>query len=158
MHRRTLFWVVAAAVALAAVMGLRSGDRGEIEKGLATVASAIGQGEAAARRAVESWADDRVRLDVAGDTEGLGRDELARRAAQYAREHGGVVINVTNVEVRVHDARSSVSGLLVISDSQLGDLHAEERPFAANLTHDGEWRIEDLTIGEARKHLPEARP
>jgi hypothetical protein len=157
-HRRTLFWVVAAAVVLAAAVGLRSGDVPEIEKGLASVAKGLGQGEAATRRAVESWADARVRLDLEGDTEQLGRDELARRAEAYAREHGRVVIDVANVEVRVRGAHASATGLLVISDSQLGDLHADQRPFSASLNHDGRWRIEQLSIGVARKHLPEARP
>jgi hypothetical protein len=157
-HRRTWVVVVVAAVVVAAVMRLRPGDQGEIEKGLATVAKGLGQGDAAARRAVESWADARVRLDVAGDTEELGRDELAGTAERYAREHRGVVIDVTNVDVLVRDARATASGVLVISESQLGDLHAEQRPFSATLSHDGGWRIETLTIGVARKHLPEARP
>jgi hypothetical protein len=157
-QRRILFWVIAAAVALAAVMSLRSGDQAQIEEALAGVARALGQGEAAARNAVESRAEAQVRLDLGADTEQLGRDELAGKAAAYALEHGGIVIDVTNVEVHVHDARASVSGLLVISDSQLGDLHAEQRPFSANLTRADRWRIEQLTVGVARKHLPEARP
>jgi hypothetical protein len=157
-QRRTLVVVVAAAVALAAAMGLRSGDQGQIERGLTGVAQALGQGEAAARKSVESWASARVRLDLDGDVQELGRDALARKAGQYAREHGGVVVDVRNVDVRVRDARASARGLLVISDSQLGDLHAEERPFSASLVRGGGWRIDDLTLGVARKHLPEARP
>jgi hypothetical protein len=157
-RRCSPFWVIVAAVALAAALGLRSSDEEQVEKGLVTVAKSMGQGQAAARQAVETWADARVRLELAGDVEELARGELVGRVEQYVREHGHVVIDVASLEVHVHDGRANASGMLMISDSQVGDLHAEQRPFSTSLSrHDG-WRVEALSIAVARKHIPEARP
>lgn len=90
--------------------------------------------------------------------EELSRPELAHQIADVTRRRGRLVVELQQPETRREDNRATVRTVALLSESQAGDLHAEEREVQVELKRSDRWRIHRVSVGAARKHLPEARP
>lgn len=146
---------LAAAAAIWSLFG--SDSARDIEQLLQQATRGASEGSIRREQLEELVAPTMV-LKVEERTRTLSLSELEGVLAEYVLEHGRRLHDLQGLEVTVDGSHAAANGILVISESQAGDLHAEERPFEAHLERTSGWRIHRLEVGAARKHIPEARP
>ena len=156
MRRWTLLGLLALAVAMLTWSLLGSAEIRAIERQLRRASVAVGQ-RTALRPRVDEFVAARLVLDVEGAIRTLSLREVEAAINQYVAR-GPRLHEIQDLEVVVESPNARATGTLVISESQAGDLHAEERPFEVWLVRSDRWRIDRLTLESARKHIPEARP
>jgi hypothetical protein len=120
--------------------------------------ASVAMGEPAARRpGAGEFVAARMALDVDGASRALNLQQVEAAIERYVAR-GPHLHQIQDLDLVVEPPDARATGLLGISESQVGDLHADERPFEVWLTRDEDWRITRLALQPAHKNLPEARP
>lgn len=150
-----------AALALAAAVGVwwwsaASSER-RVEAVLAAVANLSGGRADVGAVVGERFAETAV-VTIGAAPPLSGRAAIARAIAERLAR-GRVVVTLSALEVSVSRNRARATGRVGLSESQSGDLHADERRFVASLDHAGDaWRITGVEIAAETHEEPEARP
>ncbi len=154
-----------AAVVGVAMVGLPSEER-DIERVVARAVTAVQRGTAdeATYRArlahdlAPLLAEDfSARIGVAPTL--VGRDAIVGAVLEASRQRPRAVVTTRNLVVTVEGRQARATGSVAVSESQSGDLHADERRFEAALVEaNGAWRLSGVTVAARSNAEPEARP
>ena len=150
-------WLLGVAGAIA-WLALAPSEERAVRRQLERAAAVVARAPATASDGLGGLVTPDVHVEVDGMTQAASRTALGLNVARYVETHGERLCDLHGLDIDVSTGSAEVTGLLVISDSQAGDLHAEQRPFRARLVKAQQWLIQSLSIGRARKHIPEARP
>ncbi len=157
-----LSWLRTALLSVLVLLGLwwtlRPSSSDAVTDVARTLSAVLSLPKHEAETSLSAHVAERVSVSVAGIQRELTRAELVRSVGEYLTTNGPKQIALNNVDVHVTGTRARLEALVVASESQHGDLHAEERPIIAEFDLNGSWRLRALNLGAAAKHIPEARP
>ncbi|MCA9632981.1 MAG: hypothetical protein KC766_35260 [Myxococcales bacterium] len=167
MTRKRLLWLLGLGLSFATILLWRSPE-GRLESELAHAATQLSYARdespdaraARFRETCTKWLDDSSRISLDGAGVYTGHDATLRALTDLAAARPRAYFEIERVEVRIEgDARASAVGLINVSDSQVGDLHRDQRRLDISLfkTASG-WKIQMLRVGEADNTQPWERP
>ncbi|MGE0329028.1 MAG: hypothetical protein AB7K71_18345 [Polyangiaceae bacterium] len=165
MKRKRLLWLLAFGLLFAAVLLWKS-PQGRLESDLGQLANALsytsGEAEAARtsrfRAALTPWLDDSSQVHIAGGSY-AGVDANLHALQGLAESRPQTFFELERVEVTVKGERASAVGLLNVSETQVGDLHRDQRRIDLTLVKGNQgWKVQSLVIGEADNTQPWERP
>lgn len=152
-------WLIAAALVTGAVVAMcRETEADRVRQTVLLAARAFGGDPESLARTVDEVGSDPIDASFAPWAKTDSRRAWRERLSRVARARGPRFVDVGGLEVAREGNRATVTGRATISESQFGDLHAEERALSARLVRTDRWRLSSVRLGPPRAYLPEARP
>lgn len=158
MNRRLRTIVLGVLSAAAFWWASSSNADADVEQTAILLAGAFALSPERAFDVVAANVDDTVTLVTDGSRRDMSATDLARWLERFRRSRGPLNVALQSIEVTANPKRARLQALVVASDTQYGDLHAEERSVRAQFSYRGSWRLDSVELSPKAKHIPEARP
>ncbi len=150
--------LLAGVLALGSWWSLRDGPEDAVLTSARSLAAAFAAPPDRTYELVIAHAADPVQIVAAGSRKKLAASEAARLAQTRRRVEGPRLLSLEDPRVTIDSRRAQLDAILISSESQPGDLHAEARRVTAEFEQSDRWRLSALRLGPTSKHIPEARP
>lgn len=166
MTRKRLLWVLAFGL-LFAVSLLWKSPEGRLASQLSetTTALSYAQDESATARdqrfrdALGGWLDSSSEIQISGAGAFTGGEGALQGLQQLASKRPQAYFELERLEVSLQGDQASAVGLLNVSETQVSDLHRDQRRVDIRLSKAASgWTIRTLRIGEADNTQPWERP
>ncbi len=165
MTRKRLLWLLGFGLLFAAILFWKSPE-GRLASELSASANRLSYTSAESpeskvghfRAVADAWALPTTQLTVGGASY-TGKDAMLEAAQRLTDARPQLYFELERAEVTVDGTRATAVGQLNLSESQIGDLHRDQRRVDLELERgESGWRVKRLRIGEADHTQPWERP